>query len=74
VAHRRLGQPERLREVADAGFSVGLGLDETENPKPGRISQCLERACQAVRFAGVERLTLKQRRTRGRDGGDRLHG
>ena len=73
VAHRRLGQAERLREMADAGLSVGLGLDETENPKPRRIGQGLERTCQPLRFAGVERLTLEQRRARGRNGGDRLH-
>ena len=73
VAHRRLGQAERLREMTDTGLSVGLGLDQTENPKPRRIGQGLERTRQALGFAGVERLTLEQRRTRGRNGRNRLH-
>ena len=72
MAHRRLGQAERLGQVADARFGRGLCLDQAEQAKPRRISEDLQRRREPLRLVGIDRL-LEQRRARGRDRGDLLH-
>jgi arsenate reductase len=73
VTDRRLREAQRLGEVAHTGLTSRLGLNETQEPKPRRVCERLQRARQSFRLVRVERLTLQQRRTRGRDGGDALH-
>jgi hypothetical protein len=53
MADRPLGEPERRDEVTDAGLSLGLGLDEAEEPKACRVGEDLEHAGQ---LAGLGRL------------------
>ena len=72
VAHRSLREPERLDQVAHAGFAARLGLDEAEQTQAGRHGERLEDAGQLVRLVAAERL-LEKRRAAGGDGGDGFH-
>ena len=72
MADRPLGEPERLDQVADARFSVGLGLDEAEEPKPRRLGKHLQDACELVGFLRIEGA-LEKSRAAGGDRGDGFH-
>jgi hypothetical protein len=49
---RRLGEAERLGQMADARLALGLRLDETQDAEPGRIGEDTERLRQ---YLGVMR-------------------
>ena len=53
---RRLGEAERLRQVADARLAALVRGDHRDQPQPGRVGQRLERAGQAGRLVGGYRL------------------
>ena len=72
VADRPLREPERLDEVADAGLAVGLGLDEAEEPQPGRVGEHLQDLCELVGFPWCEGA-LEERRAADGDRYDGLH-
>ena len=58
---RRLGQPERLGQLADAGLTALVRGDHRDQPQPGRVGQGLEQRGQAVGLGRGQRL-LQQRR------------
>ena len=60
MADRRLRETERLGEVANAGLASWLSLNETQEPKPRGIGECLQRGCQPFRLGGVQPRALKQ--------------
>src|SRR6185369_9188630 len=66
MRHRRLRQADRLGQMTDACLGVGLRGDETENAKPYRIGQRLERGRELGRLALAERR-VEDRRTAGTD-------
>jgi hypothetical protein len=64
VRDRRLGQPERLGQLAHARFTVLVRGDHRDQPEPGRIGQRLEQLGQVRRL--VRRNRLFQQRSAGR--------
>jgi len=48
VAHGRLTETKRLREVADAGLVSRLSLNQAQQPKPGGVGNGLDRARAGV--------------------------
>jgi len=42
VGDRGLGQADRVGQVADAGFAVGVCGDQGQQSDPGRVTECLE--------------------------------
>ncbi len=58
---RRLGQAERLGELADAGLAVPMRGDHGHQAQPGRIGQRLELVRQVGGLAGRERLAQQRR-------------
>src|SRR5919106_1035990 len=61
VADGRLAQTERLGEVADAGFVVGLRLDQAEQSQARGICDHLQPRGELLGVRGVERF-LQERR------------
>ena len=72
VADGRLRETERRGEVADAGFSAGLGLNQAEQPESGRLGEHLEQGSETL-GVGLANLVFEERRAVGRDGGELLH-
>jgi hypothetical protein len=73
VADRGLGQPQRLGQVAHAGFGAGPGRDQAEELKPGGIRQDLDRLCQAFRVPPREGSVEQPGATTRRQSLDRIH-
>ena len=65
MADRRLAEPERFGQVADARLVSGLRLDQAQEPKPCRVGDHLERRGEPLcgrggqRFRNVERNNVK---------------
>ena len=72
VGDGRLAEAERLGEVADAGFVVGLRLNQAEEAQTRRVGQHFQSTGERVGFGRGERAA-KQRGTRRRNGRYRLH-
>jgi hypothetical protein len=69
VADRRLGQAQRLGQVADAGLAAGVGGDQGEQAQPGGVGEGLERAGEVGGLLGGQCLP-DDRRAAGRRGAD----
>ena len=54
VADRWLAQAERLGQVTDACFMVGLGLDQAQQPQPGGVGDRLQCRGEVLGIVGVE--------------------
>jgi hypothetical protein len=70
VRDRRLAEPERLGEVADARLATGVRRDHRDEPQSRRIGDRLERPRELLGILGIERFT-EQRRTARRHFGQR---
>jgi protein-tyrosine-phosphatase len=73
VADGRLGEAQRGSEMTDAGFVVGLGLQEAQEAQAGVVGEDLEDSGELACLFLAE-LAVKKRGARGCDGGDRSHG
>jgi hypothetical protein len=60
VADGGLGEPERLGQVADAGLGALAGLDQAEQPQPGRVGERLEHAGELLGAIGRQRRLGKR--------------
>lgn len=49
VGHRRLGQPDRVGQIAHARLGVGVRGDQRQQAYPGRVTECLEHPRQPLR-------------------------
>lgn len=64
VGDGRLGQAERLGQVADAGLAVFPGGDHGDQPQPGGVGQGFEQPGQLGGLAGGDRLAQQRRAAR----------
>jgi arsenate reductase (thioredoxin) len=60
MADRRLREPKRLGEVADAYLLRRLCLDQAHDPKPLRVGERLQRGRQTFGFVSGQALPLEQ--------------
>jgi len=56
MTDRWLTEPERLREMADAGLMAWLGLNQAQQSQPRRIRECFEGRRKLSRISGIQRF------------------
>jgi len=61
VGDGRLGQPEWLGQLADAGLATLVRGDHGDQPQPGGIGQRLEQPGEVTGLAGGDRLAQQRR-------------